>query len=251
MKSLRIQVTAGIFAGSAIALVFCASFIVYSIFARSSQVFGRSVWRGSRKKLQVALTFDDGPNPQTLKLAEYLAEQQVVATFFQCGVNVQRYPGIARQLHLSGHQLGNHTFTHARLCPRIGWKLNLLTSADITRELASTQFAIANDAGVLPVLFRAPYGMRWFGLRAAQRRLGLLGCMWTVIGHDWEWPVSEVVKHVLRHLRPGAIICLHDGRDIRPDPDLSVMLAAVRILVPELRKKGYEFVTINKLLENA
>jgi peptidoglycan/xylan/chitin deacetylase (PgdA/CDA1 family) len=226
------------------------SLLFYGVFARSSQVFGRSVWRGSGRKLRVALTFDDGPNPASLQLARCLAAQHVRATFFQCGVNVLRNPGIARQLHRAGHELGNHTFTHARLCPRLGWRLNLLTPTEIHRELTATQQAIVGDTGVLPVLFRAPYGMRWFGLRAAQRRLGLLGCMWTVIGHDWEWPVEQVVRHVLRNLRPGAIVCLHDGRDIRPDPDLTVLLAAVEILIPEIRRRGYDFVTVSELLRN-
>jgi peptidoglycan/xylan/chitin deacetylase (PgdA/CDA1 family) len=163
-------------------------------------------------------------------------------------MNVSRHPGVARDVHAGGHEIGNHTYGHARLCPRFSRKPNLLTPAAIYKELARAQDVILSETGVAATLFRPPYGMRWLGLGSAQRRLNLLGVMWTVIGHDWEWPARRVTDFVLRETNPGGIICLHDGRDVRPHPDLSETLTAVKEIVPVLKDRGYCFETVSELL---
>ena len=229
------------------ALLVCA-LLLYGIHGNAAQIFGTSVWRGSGRRRSVALTFDDGPSSATLELAKILRAESVSATFFVCGANVERHPGVARELQRCGHEVANHTYSHRRLSPRVGWQLNLLSPGQIFDELAKTQALIEADAGVVPRLFRAPYGMRWFGVGAAQRRLGLLGVMWTVIGEDWHWDEDRLVEHLLRHVRPGAILCLHDGRDTRANPDVTVTLGAVKRLIPQLKALGYGFETVSELL---
>jgi peptidoglycan/xylan/chitin deacetylase (PgdA/CDA1 family) len=91
--------------------------------------------------------------------------------------------------------------------------------------------------------------LRWFGVAEAQERLGLLGVMWTVIGHDWEWNAEQISALILARARPGGIICLHDGRDIQENPDVTPMLQAVWHIVPALKAKGYRFETVSQLLE--
>ena len=228
-----------------------ASGLRYAVKGRSSQIFGRSIYRGPRDRRLIALTFDDGPSPGSLELADYLDREQVPATFFQCGANVERHPEIARALFERGHEIGNHTYSHARLPPRLGWQPNLLSREEIYREFASAQQAILRATGAVPRWSRAPYGMRWRGLGRAQRRLGLVGAMWTAIGHDWEWDAERVAAHVLRKAAPGGILCLHDGRDTRPNPDISVTLDAVRRIVPRLKAQGYEFRTLSGMLDDA
>lgn len=224
--------------------------LLYGVHGRSAQVFGPSVSRGSGRRRSIALTFDDGPSEGSLRLIEYLHAEGIQATFFQCGMNVLRHADIAQSIRDAGHEIGNHTFSHARLCPRLGWKLNLLSPETIYQEFARTQDILDSEVGVRPVLLRAPYGMRWFGMRAAQRRLGLLGVMWTVIGYDWAWPADQIADRVLKKATPGGIVCLHDGRDIRPDPDIRETLAAVRRIVPALRDQGYRFETVSDLLRD-
>ncbi len=233
--------------GMAAALGVAAASLRYALKAPSSQVFGPSVHMGQRDRRSVALTFDDGPSPGTLELLDYLDRHQVRATFFQCGANVERHPEIAREVHLAGHEIGNHTYSHPRLCPRLGWQLNIRSRQDIFREFARTQ-EILESIGAKPRLLRVPYGLRWFGLREVQRRLGLLGVMWTVIGHDWEWNADDVANLLLRKATPGGIMCLHDGRDIRPKPDIRVTLAAVKRIVPLLKRSGYSFECVSDLL---
>ena len=242
--SERVRTTwaaAGIMAG-------VAGTLVYGVKGKSSQIFGPSVYRGTRSRRVIALTFDDGPSEGTVELLSYLAEQKVVATFFQCGMNVSRHPAVARAVAQAGHEIGNHTFSHPRLAPRIGWKLNLKSPGSIFEEFAKTQDIIYAESGARPVLLRAPYGMRWYGMRAMQKRLGLLGVMWTVIGHDWEWPASEVANLILSKATPGGIVCLHDGRDVRPSPDIRETLQAVQQLVPVLKDRGYGFETVSQLI---
>ncbi len=222
--------------------------IIYGVRGRSAQIFGRSVNRGNGRRRSIALTFDDGPSESTPVLLDYLAGQDVKATFFQCGVNVARYGEIAKAVHVAGHEIGNHTFSHMRLCPRVGWTLNLQSSKSIYREFSETQRVIKDAVGVFPSLLRAPYGLRWFGLRYAQRRLGLTGVMWTVIGHDWEWKAREIADFVLERASAGGIICLHDGRDIQRDADISEMIQAVRMIVPVLKDRGFRFETVSELL---
>ncbi len=240
---------AGVVAGaSALALAATVGVLAYGVRAPAAQLFGRSLFHGDRSRRAMALTFDDGPSPGTLRLLELLDHLQVRATFFQCGANVERHPEIARAVQAGGHEIGNHTFSHARLCPRLGWQPNLLSREDIYREFAATQRVIQATTGVRPRYLRAPYGLRWFGVEEAQRRLELLGVMWTVIGRDWEWPAARVAELVLRRASPGGIACLHDGRDVQRDPDISDTLEAVARIVPVLKDQGYRFETVSDLL---
>lgn len=215
---------------------------------RSAWMFAPSIHHGPGGRRSIALTFDDGPSPGTSALLDYLRSEDVPATFFQCGRNVLRHPDLARAVHLAGHEIGNHTFSHPRLCPRVGWPPNLVSPLTVYKEFARTQRILETEVGVRPRLLRAPYGLRWFGMRSVQRRFNLRAIMWTVIGRDWMLPAAEVAERVLQGATPGGIICLHDGRDCQPDPDIRQTLAAVRQIVPALRDAGYRFETVSDLL---
>jgi peptidoglycan/xylan/chitin deacetylase (PgdA/CDA1 family) len=95
---------------------------------------------------------------------------------------------------------------------------------------------------------RAPFGVRWFGFAGMQARLGLTGVMWSVIGCDWKLPADAVAHRVVSGAREGAIVCLHDGRGILKNPDISSTIEAVRRIVPELLEKGYRLETVSQLL---
>ncbi len=220
----------------------------YGIAGRSAQVFGSSVYKGPGKRRSIALTFDDGPSQGSLRLAELLDKHSLPATFFQCGINVKRHPEIARTLVQLGHEIGNHTYSHPRLCPSFQSRPMLKSPDFIFREFARAQQIISEETSVQPRLLRAPYGLRWHGLKSAQQRLGLLGVMWTVIGHDWEWKAEQVASLVLRKASPGGIVCLHDGRDIQIQPNISEMLNAVRRIIPVLKDQGYSFETVTQIL---
>ena len=137
------------------------------------------------------------------------------------------------------HQLGNHTYSH----PRLPFK-----SRDfIDQEFTRTQRIIQSETGFTPMLLRAPYGFRWFGMQTVQQKLALLGVMWTVIGNDWRWPADRIAKHVLAHSSPGRDHALHDGRAVRPIPISRQPLSAVRQIVPALKDQGYQFEIVSDL----
>jgi peptidoglycan/xylan/chitin deacetylase (PgdA/CDA1 family) len=212
-------------------------------------MFGESVHKGPGRRRSIALTFDDGPSESTPELLEFLAQRGIRATFFQCGANILRCTDIARRVRDEGHEIGNHTFSHPALGPDLKHRPLFKSRQFIYDELAKAQLVIRDHLDLEAKLMRAPYGLRWFGVSEAQERLGLLGVMWTVIGHDWHWNAEQVSALLLARARPGGIICLHDGRDIKVNPNISVMLTAIRHVIPVLQHRGYQFETVSEILQ--
>lgn len=215
-----------------------ASGWMYPIRACSLALFGSAIYRGPGHRTSVALTFDDGPSESTPSLLELLARHGVMATFFLAGANVDRLPRIAAEVRSAGHEIGNHAYSHRAFCFR--------SCRFIHGELQRAQCSIQSATGVLPRLFRPPFGTRWFGSRCA-RSLSLTEVMWSVIGNDWKWSAEAVTARVVRRAAPGHIICLHDGRELRPDPDVRATLEAVDRIIPLLRARGFQFETVSRL----
>lgn len=216
-----------------------AGVMAYGVRGRSSRLFGPSVWHGARDRRSLALTFDDGPSESTAELLRVLEQHRVRATFFQCGMNVRRLHGAAREVAAAGHEIGNHADTHR------GFYFH--SAAFMYEELRRAQESIREATGATPRLFRAPLGVRWPGLRLAQRRMGLTGVMWTAIGLDWKLPAPAIARRLLASAANGAIFCLHDGRATRPHPDIRETLEAVRLLIPELQERGFRLETVSEL----
>jgi peptidoglycan/xylan/chitin deacetylase (PgdA/CDA1 family) len=215
-------------------------FAGYAVRGRSARVFAPSVYHGDRSRAALALTFDDGPSESTPALLNLLSAHGIRATFFMCGRNVRRLPAVAREVLSAGHEIGNHTDTH----PRLDFK----SPEFIYREIALAQETIHLHTGVTPRFFRAPYGVRWFGLRRAQERLCLSGVMWTVIGQDWKWPADRVARRLTDGAGNGAILCLHDGRATTAAPDIRATLQAAASAIPLLLHRGFQFQTLSEML---
>jgi peptidoglycan/xylan/chitin deacetylase (PgdA/CDA1 family) len=192
---------------------------------------------GSRDRRVLALTFDDGPDPdRTPALLDALAELRVPATFFVLGEHADKYPELCARIAREGHELGNHTYTHPYL--------PLRRSRDVATELARTDRAIENATGIVPTLARPPYGGRSprnvQAFRAAGKRLVL----WDVNSYDWKGaPGIEVAERVVERVRPGSIILMHDG-----GRDHKGTLDAVKLAVPALRERGYAFETVSRAI---
>src|ERR1035438_5818574 len=246
-----------------------AALLAWAVRGRASSVFGPSVHHGPRERNVIALTFDDGPSESTPRVLELLDKYQTHATFFQIGANVERLPHIARAVHAAGHEIGNHSHTHPLFCfhsaefiyhefaraqraiaDATGFSPTLLRAPYGARWLGFRQArqGLGDPTGFSPTLLRAPYGARWLGFRQAQRRLALRGIMWTVIGYDWKAKADTIVDRMLAGAANGSILCLHDGRTVRANPDIRETLAAVGCLIPALRDRGYKFDTVSRLL---
>jgi peptidoglycan-N-acetylglucosamine deacetylase len=214
--------------------------LAYAVRSPRCSLLAPSVYRGDPARRALALTFDDGPSESTPALLEVLSKYGVRSTFFQCGANVRRLPHIARAVAAAGHEIGNHTESHPML--------HFRSKEFIYNEMEAAQRAIEDSTGATPCLFRPPFGVRWFGLRRAQRRLALKGVMWSVIGLDWKLPAARVAHRLVSKTANGAIVCLHDGRQTFAAPDISVTIEAVRRVVPRWIDEGFEFETVSQIL---
>jgi peptidoglycan/xylan/chitin deacetylase (PgdA/CDA1 family) len=199
-----------------------------------------NVRHAPRRRRCVALTFDDGPDPvRTPALLDALAAHGVKATFFVVGRAVDAHPELCRRIAAEGHQLGNHTYTH-RYLP-------LARTRAVERELAETDRAIARAAGAAPTLARPPYGARTpWTIRAFRRRRQRV-VMWDVNSFDWRGHSADrITARVLARARPGSIVLLHEAR-----AGGETTVAAVRQLIPALRARGLEPVTVGEALAGA
>jgi peptidoglycan/xylan/chitin deacetylase (PgdA/CDA1 family) len=199
---------------------------------------------GSRDERRIALTFDDGPDPdRTPALLDALAALDVKATFFVLGAGVDAHPELCARIVREGHELGNHTYHH-RYLP-------LTRGRDVERELIATDRAIERATGVVPTIARPPYGGRspWT-VRAFARAAKRL-VLWDINSFDWKGAAPEdVARRVIDHARPGSIILMHDARRGRAGkrPSNHVVGATVetvRLIVPELRARGFELATVS------
>ena len=192
-----------------------AAGMAWAVRGRSSTVFGPSVWRGEPGRKAIALTFDDGPGPATVQILEILARYEargdILSMRRECGARAGAEP--AR--YAAGRPRNRQPFI-------LRTRISLSHVPRLSRmSFAARRKRFLRRRPNSPVLMRAPYGVRWFGFREMQRRLGLQGVMWSVIGLDWKLPARGDCGRVMAQVRDGAIICLHDGRGTLENPDAS------------------------------
>ncbi len=202
----------------------------FSFPARKKRYF----YHGWRKGNYVALSFDDGPNRHyTPPLLKVLQEKRVPATFFLIGENVRYYPQIVRQIIKSGCEVGNHSYTHPNL--------RNLPLDKIREQLETTQVEIKRACGVLPRVLRLPYGESSADVARIATEMRLDIFYWSIDTDDYmkKTTKADIVKRVLKHVRGGSIILMHDKSQKVVD--------AVREIIDPIRKKGLVFVTCSDL----
>jgi peptidoglycan/xylan/chitin deacetylase (PgdA/CDA1 family) len=153
----------------------------------------------------VALTFDDGPDPDgTPAVLDALHRLGTTATFFMLGAQVARYPQVAAAVVAAGHEAAVHGFSHRNHLAR--------GPVDVYRDVACAASVVAAATGTRPTWFRPPYGVLTSGSLVAARRAGLRPVLWTAWGKDWEdRSPAQVAATVRRQLRPGGTVLLHDS----------------------------------------
>jgi len=215
----------------------------YQSMAPTGQLFGRTFTGLPRGTMQLALTYDDGPNdPHTLRLLEVLAKHGVHATFFLIGRYVHQRPDIVREVVKAGHVVGNHTFTH----PLLTFK----SAAELRLELSSCRAALEDAIGTHSNLFRPPFGGRRPAVLRIVRKLDLVPVMWNVTGYDWEAPPASVIEQkVTKQMRGGDVILLHDGGHKQMGADRSQTVIATDHLITCYKQAGYAFVTIPQMMQ--
>jgi peptidoglycan-N-acetylglucosamine deacetylase len=203
------------------------------------QAKNRLLYSGNASLPEIALTFDDGPNPYyTPLILRILQKYNVKATFFCIGRQVAAYPALVIKEYDAGHVIGNHSWSHPNLA--------LLSPASIRLQLVSTSNAIQEVTGVRPIYFRPPYGIMSVPVLTQAYHLGLTTVIWNDEARDWQLPgMSVIVIRILWLARNGAIMLLHDGGGNR-----SQTVAALPYIIRGLRSRGFQLVTIAQMMQD-
>ena len=182
-----------------------------------------------------ALTFDDGPHPQgTPAVLETLGRERVAATFFLVGEQVQRNPGLAREIVDAGHEVGLHCHHHRNLLRLTPWQ--------VREDIARAQSLIEAHTGRSVKLYRPPYGVpNASALRLARRR-GWRTLLWSHWGRDWEARATpaSIASRVTYGADPGAVLLLHDADDYSAPRSWERTAAALPRVLHTLAQRGLE-----------
>jgi polysaccharide deacetylase family sporulation protein PdaB len=197
-----------------------------------------SFYRGSRYKKQVALTFDDGPdNNYTLQILDILKKEHVKATFFVVGTMAKRYPSVLKRIDQEGHIVSNHSWNHP--------VLTKLPEAGVMKQIEDTNNVVKNAIGKTPLLIRPPYGALNKKLAKSIGNKGYKLIYWDVDTLDWNNQTPEkILGTVKKDLKTGSIILQHSAGS----KSIQATVTALPNIIHYLRNQGYEFVTIDDML---
>jgi len=197
----------------------------------------RPISHGDRESSMVALTFDDAPHPEYVpRLLALFRAENVKATFFLVGKQVHLFPEVARAIVADGHEIGNHSLGHR--------DLSQASVSTIEEEIVGMQMMLKERLGVAPVLYRPAFGAALIGVRRVCQRERLSIILWDVDTNDWRNGATSqtIVRSVLDNVTSGSIVLFHATH--------ARSIEAVAELISVLRARGYELVTVSRLLHD-
>ncbi len=202
--------------------------------------YNHVVTQGAREEKVIALTFDDGPHPEfTPQILDLLKEYEAKATFFILGKQAALYPDLVKRELEEGHELGNHTYSHI--------DVKKSSKEKIEKEFQKTQDMIYSITGVKPKVFRPPYGFYNQNTLNVANENKCKVILWSPNQDpkDWSSPgVDRIVNTVISKTKNGDIILLHDYIEGN-----SHTIEALKTILPDLKARGYRFVTVSELLD--
>ncbi|WP_243109301.1 MULTISPECIES: polysaccharide deacetylase family protein [unclassified Dehalobacter] len=207
--------------------------------SRTFQFFGNIYSRMNTTEKVVALTFDDGPTDKTDEILSILSKLDIKATFFVIGSDLEKDMSEGQKIVASGHELGNHTYSHNRMV--------LKSYNYIKNEIEKTDQLIEEAGYKGEIVFRPPNGKKLFLLPYYLKQHNRKTIMWDLEPDSYPEIMSsseKITNYVMENVKPGSIILLHVMYDSR-----QVMLESVEGIVNGLREQGYTFKTVSELLE--
>lgn len=209
--------------------------------------------RGPSGAKRIALTFDDGPGPETEKFLKLLERHRVRATFFMLGELADLRPQQVRAVASGGHELASHTWDHTnykehlkKAQARLGTEAAAMAQSrkDLVASMRKAQAAIEKGGGARVSVCRMPHGIDRPWIREAARDSGVALVNWTY-GADWNsGTAAALTPGYVKAIQPGAILLFHDGGNKRAK-SLEIVDAVIRAA----KQQGYEFVTVSQLLQ--
>lgn len=194
------------------------------------------LWRAQTDQRVIALTFDDGPGEEhTERLLDDLRAAGARATFAVVGRNVERLPHLVRRAHADGHEIANHTWSHA--------DLSLREYDTCKRELSRTDEVVADVTGAPTAVIRPPFGRINGNLLQYAAQTGQKVVLWDMRLLEDEFDAPGNTAYVLEHLRPGTVVLAHDAGLAKR----AIGMAAIPGILAGARKRGYEFVTVSEM----
>lgn len=214
----------------------------------------RSTWLGANwtrlpaaaiARREIALTIDDGPNPDvTPQVLDLLDQHGVTATFFCIGEHAARYPDLCRNIVDRGHAVENHSQRHPHY-------FSLLGSARLSKEIQAAQDTLTRITGRRPLFFRAPAGLRNPFLDPVLAGLGLRLAAWSRRGYDTRTAdPATVCRRLLHDVKAGSILLVHDGNCARTAAGTPVVLDVLPVVIHAARAAGLRFVTLSSALQD-
>lgn len=223
-------------------LIFLIVFtVIYYLFfqiskSRTFQFFGEIVPRVETSQKTVALTFDDGPSREkTNEILQILREENVRATFYVMGAEIEKNPGELEKIVAEGHEIGNHSFNHERMI--------LVSPSFVKSEIERTDELIRKAGWTNEITFRPPFGKKLFTLPFYLSKNDRKTITWDVEPETFVQKSEDLIKHTLDNTKNGSIILLHVMYSNRNES-----MKSVRPIIKGLREKGFEFKTVSELL---
>ena len=223
-----------------ISVILCAALLIFptSFHLSAEEAYGKVYCRNANCEGKIALTFDDGPHPRyTKEILSILEEYHVTATFFIIGVNAKNYPDDLQRIIDAGCEIGNHTYSHL--------PIKKLSAEALQDEIVQCEDTIYSLCGLRPRVFRPPEGMMNDALKALLSQMEYHIVLWSIDTMDWALtPSNEIYRNVTKKIHSGDIILMHDYVS-----GGNTTCKALRLLIPDLLARGYEFVTVSELIE--
>lgn len=223
--------------------IFFVIFLVvcYGLFqvsrSRTFQFFGEIYPRIETEKKIIALTFDDGPTVKhTNEILQILRDEDVKATFYVIGSDIEKNPGELEKIITDSHEIGNHSHTHERMV--------LVTPSFVKSEIETTDALIKKAGWTKEITFRPPFGKKLFALPFYLSQNNRKSVTWDVEPETYFESSEDIIKNTLDETKNGSIILLHVMYDSRAES-----MKSVRPIIKNLREKGFEFVTVSELLQ--
>jgi peptidoglycan-N-acetylglucosamine deacetylase len=208
--------------------------------SRNFQFFGGLVNKAETEDKVVALTFDDGPGVNTDEILTILREEDVKATFYLTGKEIEQHMDDAKKIAGEGHEIGNHSYSHSRMV--------LKSPTFIKEEIEKTDDLIRQTGYEGEIHFRPPYGKKLFFLPYYLSKQERKTVLWNIEPESFpeiEGDAEKITEYVAENIEPGSIILLHVMYESREES-----LKSVKKIIASLKEQGYDMTTVSELLKH-